>query len=177
MTLRLSNHTDAVQPNFAMSRAASGMPSIRPTCFWHGIANCFRLHETHILEEKPNHCGSLYTLHLLQAVPEETEAGRARRRTGSSLWYFSSHIATSMQPVMAGYKCSKECNANAVRNAMQVTPEARFKEDLALDSLDTVEVVMAFEEEFGIEIPDSEADKIISTQDAINFIASHPQAK
>jgi NADH dehydrogenase (ubiquinone) 1 alpha/beta subcomplex 1 len=51
-----------------------------------------------------------------------------------------------------------------------------FKE-LGLDSLDTVEVVMAYEEEFGIEIPDSEADKIQSTADAIAFIASHPQAK
>ncbi len=58
-----------------------------------------------------------------------------------------------------------------------MTPEARFKEDLALDSLDTVEVVMAFEEEFGIEIPDIEADKIGSIKDAIEFIALHPQAK
>ena len=40
-----------------------------------------------------------------------------------------------------------------------------------------VQVVMAFEEEFSIEIPDSEADKILSTREAIDFIASHPQAK
>ncbi len=46
-----------------------------------------------------------------------------------------------------------------------------------MDSLDTVEVVMAFEEEFAIEIPDSEADKILSTSDAINYVAAHPQAK
>jgi NADH dehydrogenase (ubiquinone) 1 alpha/beta subcomplex 1 len=59
----------------------------------------------------------------------------------------------------------------------KVTPEAKFKDDLGLDSLDTVEVVMAFEEEFSIEIPDSEADKILSTREAIDFIASHPQAK
>lgn len=60
---------------------------------------------------------------------------------------------------------------------LQVTPTAHFTKDLGLDSLDTVEVVMAFEEEFGIEIPDSEADKILSTADAIEFVASHPQAK
>lgn len=57
-----------------------------------------------------------------------------------------------------------------------MTPSVSFKE-LGLDSLDTVEVVMAYEEEFGIEIPDSEADKIKSTADAIQFIAAHPQAK
>jgi acyl carrier protein len=59
----------------------------------------------------------------------------------------------------------------------QVTPTASFQKDLGLDSLDTVEVVMAFEEEFAVEIPDSEADKILSTADAINYIAAHPQAK
>lgn len=59
----------------------------------------------------------------------------------------------------------------------QVTPTAHFQKDLGLDSLDTVEVVMAFEEEFGVEIPDAEADKILSTSDAISYIAAHPQAK
>lgn len=59
----------------------------------------------------------------------------------------------------------------------QVTPSSSFQKDLGLDSLDTVEVVMAFEEEFAVEIPDSEADKILSTADAINYIAAHPQAK
>ncbi len=59
----------------------------------------------------------------------------------------------------------------------QVTASAHFQKDLGLDSLDTVEVVMAFEEEFAVEIPDSEADKIMSASDAINYISAHPHAK
>lgn len=59
----------------------------------------------------------------------------------------------------------------------QVTPDANFQNDLGLDSLDAVEVVMALEEEFGFEIPDNEADKINSIRQAVDFIASHPQAK
>ena len=52
----------------------------------------------------------------------------------------------------------------------QVTPEASFIDDLGADSLDTVELVMAFEEEFGSEISDSEAEKILTVGDAIKFI-------
>eukprot|EP00899_Mesostigma_viride_P006240 jgi/Mesvir1/15617/Mv03224-RA.1 len=59
----------------------------------------------------------------------------------------------------------------------KVNPGAHFVNDLGLDSLDTVEMVMALEEEFAIEIPDSEADKIVSCSDAIAYISAHPQAK
>ena len=62
-------------------------------------------------------------------------------------------------------------------NQAKVSPTARFKEDLDLDSLDSVEVVMAIEEEFCIEIPDAEADNIHSIEDAIKFISAHPMAK
>lgn len=55
----------------------------------------------------------------------------------------------------------------------EVTPEASFIEDLGADSLDTVELVMAFEEEFDIEIPDEEAEKIVTVRDAINYIKQH----
>ena len=58
-----------------------------------------------------------------------------------------------------------------------VSPSASFQSDLGLDSLDTVEVVMAIEEEFAIEIPDADADKILSCADAIKYLESHPQAK
>lgn len=52
----------------------------------------------------------------------------------------------------------------------KVTPEASFIEDLGADSLDTVELVMAFEESFNIEIPDEDAEKILKVQDAIKYI-------
>lgn len=59
----------------------------------------------------------------------------------------------------------------------KVTDKVKFTEDLGLDSLDIVEVVMAIEDEFAIEIPDAEADKIVSIEDAVEYISSHPMAK
>ena len=61
--------------------------------------------------------------------------------------------------------------------AAQVTERAKFVEDLGADSLDTVELVMALEEEFSIEIPDEDAEKIVSVGDAINYITSHSEGK
>ncbi|RIY33894.1 acyl carrier protein [Psittacicella gerlachiana] len=55
----------------------------------------------------------------------------------------------------------------------RITPEASFTEDLGADSLDTVELVMAFEEEFGITIPDEDAEKITTVQSAIDYITAH----
>ena len=52
----------------------------------------------------------------------------------------------------------------------QVTPEAKFIEDLGADSLDTVELVMAFEEEFGAEIPDEDAEKLQTVGDVVKYI-------
>ena len=57
----------------------------------------------------------------------------------------------------------------------EVKPDASFANDLGADSLDTVELVMALEEEFAVEIPDEEAEKIVTVQDALNYINS--QAK
>lgn len=57
-------------------------------------------------------------------------------------------------------------------NPSEVTPEASFVEDLGADSLDTVELVMAFEEAFNIEIPDDDAEKITKVKDAIDYIKS-----
>lgn len=55
----------------------------------------------------------------------------------------------------------------------KVVPEARFREDLEADSLDLVELIMAFEDEFGGEISDEEAQKITTVGEAINYLDSH----
>jgi acyl carrier protein len=54
-----------------------------------------------------------------------------------------------------------------------VVPDAKFIEDLGADSLDTVELVMALEEEFGIEIPDEDAEKIVTVKNAVEYIQEH----
>ena len=60
--------------------------------------------------------------------------------------------------------------------ADKVTTESSFIDDLGADSLDTVELVMAFEEEFGVEIPDDAAEKILTVKDAIGFIEANAAA-
>ena len=58
-------------------------------------------------------------------------------------------------------------------NPDEVKEESKFVEDLGADSLDVVELVMALEEKFDIEIPDTDAEKIITVKDAISYIESH----
>ena len=59
----------------------------------------------------------------------------------------------------------------------EVTPSANFIDDLGADSLDTVELVMAFEEAFDIEIPDEDAEKIRTVKDAVDYIDQHAKGK
>ena len=59
----------------------------------------------------------------------------------------------------------------------EVTLDASFVDDLGADSLDTVELVMAFEEEFSLEIPDDDAEKITRVKEAVNYIESHGKGK
>jgi acyl carrier protein len=54
-----------------------------------------------------------------------------------------------------------------------VTPEAKFIEDLGADSLDTVELIMALEEEFGVEVPDEQAEKLLTVGDVMKYIEDH----
>ena len=59
----------------------------------------------------------------------------------------------------------------------QLTPEAKFIEDLGADSLDIVELVMALEEEFGLDIPDEDAEKLKTVGDAMNYLKAHATAQ
>jgi acyl carrier protein len=59
----------------------------------------------------------------------------------------------------------------------EVNPEASFTNDLGADSLDTVELIMELENQFGIQIPDEDAEKIATVGDAITYIEAHAQAK
>jgi acyl carrier protein len=61
-------------------------------------------------------------------------------------------------------------------DADEVTPDASFVEDLGADSLDQVELIMAFEEEFGVEISDDEAEKIRKVKDAVDYIEKRAKA-
>jgi len=58
----------------------------------------------------------------------------------------------------------------------KVVENASFIDDLGADSLDTVELVMAFEEEFGLEIPDEDAEKIVKVSDAVSYISEHGES-
>ncbi len=60
-----------------------------------------------------------------------------------------------------------------IKDIAEITNEASFIDDLGADSLDTVELVMAFEEEYGVEIPDEDAEKIRTVQSAIDYINEH----
>jgi acyl carrier protein len=62
-------------------------------------------------------------------------------------------------------------------NEGEVTGTASFVDDLGADSLDTIELVMAFEEAFGIEIPDEDAEKITRVKEAIDYIEAHAKSK
>ena len=74
----------------------------------------------------------------------------------------SEDISSKVKKIVADHLCIDEA---------KVLDDSSFIDDLGADSLDTVELVMAFEEEFGSEISDSEAEKILTVSDAVNFIA------
>lgn len=72
-----------------------------------------------------------------------------------------SEIETKVKKIVASHLGAEEA---------KITMDSSFVDDLGADSLDQVELVMAFEEEFGIEIPDEAAEKIVKVSDAVNFV-------
>ncbi|KAK3426371.1 hypothetical protein EUGRSUZ_F02836 [Eucalyptus grandis] len=88
--------------------------------------------------------------------------------TDGCLWEFLIRPILMDNPFLNGKSCIEE--------VLVVTPDVHFQNDLGLDSLDNVEIVMALEEEFKLEIPDLEADKIDSRCLAIEYIYNHRMA-
>ncbi|XP_023526353.1 acyl carrier protein 1, mitochondrial-like [Cucurbita pepo subsp. pepo] len=92
-----------------------------------------------------------------------------------SLRLFSSHDdhitkEEVIERVLSVIKCHPKVDPS------KVSPDVHFQKDLGLDSLDTVEIVMGLEEEFKLEIPDKEADKIDSCDLAIEYVYNHPMS-
>jgi len=101
-------------------------------------------------------------------------------RLSETIWLTSSRCIFSDKGVL-GLMDDKEAFERVKKVAVaqlsvspdEVTLEASFTKDLGADSLDTVELVMALEEEFGMEIPDEDAEKITTVGEAVKYIASH----
>ncbi|KAJ9649008.1 mitochondrial acyl carrier protein [Coniosporium tulheliwenetii] len=100
------------------------------------------------------------------------------RQTAPAVYFqavrcYSAHSGLSKEEVQ-GRILDLLKNFDKVSDASKLSPTSHFSNDLGLDSLDTVEVVMAIEEEFSIEIPDKEADAIHSVDKAVEYILSQP---
>merc|ERR1712166_119856 len=105
---------------------------------------------------------------MLRALSHcRTSASQVRRFADSS--FLAQDVVT--ERVLETLKLVEKVDAS------KLSADAHFKNDLGLDSLDVVEVVMAIEEEFMVEIPDADAEKIHSCNEAITYIVAHPQAK
>ena len=88
--------------------------------------------------------------------------------SGSILHHSTTHLAMSEKSIEEKVKDIIVQQLSV--NAEQVTPNASFVEDLGADSLDTVELVMAFEEEFSVEVPDEDAEKLQTVGDVVKYI-------
>jgi acyl carrier protein len=101
-------------------------------------------------------------------------SGRADRSEVAKLLYRKSKTASEENPMAAVDEKVKQIIVEQLGvDEGEVTSNASFADDLGADSLDTVELVLAFEEAFEIEIPDEDAEKIRTVQDAIDYIGKH----
>ncbi|XP_050282651.1 acyl carrier protein 1, mitochondrial isoform X2 [Quercus robur] len=117
--------------------------------------------------------------HLRVPVKTLTLTGRKSQPWGSygaSLRFLSSHGDDHLSKDEVIERVLSVIKSFPKVDPSQVTPDVHFQKDLGLDSLDNVEIVMALEEEFKLEIPDKEADKIDSCNLAIEYIYNHPMA-
>ncbi|KAF4120907.1 NADH dehydrogenase (ubiquinone) 1 alpha/beta subcomplex 1, acyl-carrier protein [Geosmithia morbida] len=112
---------------------------------------------------------------VFAAVPRASVAMAPRAPAIQSVRMYSAGGALNKEEV-EGRIMSLLQGFDKVNDASNIKPSAHFANDLGLDSLDTVEVVMAIEEEFSIEIPDKDADSIHSIEQAVTYILNQPDA-
>ncbi|CAI0458517.1 unnamed protein product [Linum tenue] len=110
--------------------------------------------------------------HLRVPVQTLSPAGRVSQPSTRFMSSHDDHLSKEdvVDRVLSVIKCFPKVDPS------KVTPDVHFQSDLGLDSLDNVEILMALEEEFKLEIPDKEADKIDSCKLAIEYIHNHPMA-
>ncbi|KAJ2896874.1 nadh dehydrogenase 1 alpha beta subcomplex 1 [Zalerion maritima] len=113
---------------------------------------------------------------LVQASAKSVAAFHVPRASAFAAVRFYSAGGGPNKEEVEGRIMSLLAGFDKVNDANNIKPTAHFSNDLGLDSLDTVEVVMAIEEEFSIEIPDKDADKILSVEQAVEYIANQPDA-
>ncbi|KAI5858081.1 putative acyl carrier protein [Tricharina praecox] len=109
------------------------------------------------------------------ALPRLAAVAPAKTAYPMGVRYYSAPASLSKEEVEGRIKDLLK-GFDKVTDEAKVTGNAHFSKDLGLDSLDTVEVVMAIEEEFSIEIPDKDADNIHSVEQAVKYILSQPDA-
>ncbi|KAB5513182.1 NADH:ubiquinone oxidoreductase 9.6kD subunit [Coniochaeta sp. 2T2.1] len=102
------------------------------------------------------------------AVPAWSNAAAAARSYAAAAGLSKTEVEDRIKALLQGF--------DKVQDPSKITSTAHFANDLGLDSLDTVEVVMAIEEEFSIEIPDKDADTIHSIDKAVEYITNQPDA-
>ncbi|BGP15296.1 hypothetical protein JCM10213_002989 [Rhodosporidiobolus nylandii] len=120
----------------------------------------------------------MFRLALRSAAPavRRTAAAPAPLRLPSLLQQQRFYAASSLSADAIKARIEDVLKSFEKVDSTKVTPAASFTNDLGLDSLDAVEVVMAIEEEFAIEIPDEDADRITTVGEAIDYISKSPEA-
>mmetsp|Transcript_19584 Transcript_19584/g.34866 ORF Transcript_19584/g.34866 Transcript_19584/m.34866 type:complete len:140 (+) Transcript_19584:133-552(+) len=119
---------------------------------------------------------------VLAGAPRVSIAGTVQR-TPNNMW--ASAIGAQVRGFASTFLPEAEVAERVINvvkgfdkvDQSKLTEKAHFINDLGLDSLDTVEVIMAVEEEFVIEIPDDMAEKLLTVEDAVKFVSQHPQAQ
>ncbi|CAD6902416.1 unnamed protein product [Tilletia controversa] len=151
----------------ALTRTAAAAAASRQVAVRAASTSAFRMASTAAAAAAPASTASLLTVAARARLSAPAFPLSAVRSYASSVGPSVEDIEKRIRDVLGSFEKVKPD---------AITPSASFTSDLGLDSLDAVEVVMAIEEEFNIEIPDEEADAITTVQQAIDYVSHAPEA-